>query len=69
MTDPSSTPPASGPFYNRLLLRVLLFGAIGFVVWFLIGLLVDGSVFDNPFWGVVVGIFAGVISTGVSRRR
>jgi hypothetical protein len=69
VTTSPATPPQRSSFYTRLLVRVLLFGAIGLVVWLLVGLVVDGSVFDNPFWGVVAGIFVAVITMGMSRRR
>ncbi len=71
MSDHStgSEPPRPRPQLTRLLLRALIFAAIGFLVWLLLGRLVDGKVFDNPFVGVVVGLFAGAISMISSRRR
>ena len=69
MTDPDRTPSRTSSYASRLLLRVLLFGAIGLLVWWLIGLVVDGSVFANPFWGAAVGILAAAISMISSRRR
>ena len=69
MSTSPTTPPQRSSFYTRLLIRVLLFGVIGLVVWWLIGLVVDGSVFANPFWGAAVGIFVAAISMGMSRQR
>lgn len=63
------TSQRNSSYANRLLLRVLLFGVVGFLVWWLIGRVATGSVFANPYWGVAVGIFVAALSMLASRRR
>ncbi len=47
--------------------RLLIYIAAGAVVGLIIGIALEmAGVIDNPFWGVVVGIFAGAIGVGFS---
>ena len=60
--------PRAGSQVNAMLLRMLVFGVGGLLVWLLVGLVVDAAIFDNPVWGLVAGLFVAAISR-VSRHR